>query len=69
MKVLNGRFQSCSLQLNPASQKRHKGRSSSFKRETGSGVRGVRELLNLSYFVNYDSKRNPSKPRTSQYRG
>jgi len=61
MKVLNGRFQSCSLQLNPASQKGHKGRS--------SGVRGVRELLNLSYFVNYDSKRNPSKPRTSQYRG
>jgi hypothetical protein len=45
-----------------SSRKGYKGTSGSFKKERGRGVKVVRELLNLSCSMNYDSKRNPSKP-------
>jgi hypothetical protein len=61
MKVLNRRFRSFSLQLNPNVRGI---KSGSFKKETGSGVRRVKVLLNLSCSVNYDSTRNPSKPHS-----
>lgn len=53
-----------------SSCKGYKGTSGSFRKEIGSGVEGVRELLNLSCSMNYDTKKNPPKPPpSSRYRG
>ena len=41
------------------------GTSGFLKKVLGNGVKGVRELMNLSSSVNYDSKRNPPRPRPS----
>jgi hypothetical protein len=59
-KGFDRKFQIYSLQLNPIVGVIIESWASSKKR--GSGVKGVKELLNLSCSMNYDSKRNPSQP-------
>lgn len=68
MKDLNRRLHICSLLLNPVTRVLEECWVSS--KVSGSGVKGVRELLNLTSSVNYESKRNLPKPSpSSQYRG
>lgn len=68
MKDLNRRFHIFSPLLNPIARVLEECQVSS--KVSGSGIKGVRELLNLTSLENYVSKRNPPKPRLSScYRG
>jgi hypothetical protein len=62
-KFQRGLIQHEALELFFAIESRRKDHSITsgyMKKETGSMVKGVRELLNLLSSMNYDSKRNPS---------